>query len=202
MVSNIGTADLEVTKTELDASDDFVIDSGGVIGGTPLKLAPGAIHNITVTFTPTITDPQSATLIITSNDPDQPIVKIPLEGTGVLVAPAIAVFPDPPDPLDYESVNINSRRSRILRVSNRGTANLAVTETTLSGNDRGQFTIDEGGAFFTVSPGITHFVEVSFIPTTEGPKNASLDITSNDPDPDLSVELRGIGSIQIPIKKP
>ncbi len=200
VVSNTGTADLEITETRLDSTTDFVIDSGGVISGTPLKLPPGATHNITVIFTPTIEGEQFATLLIFSNDPDEPIFKIPLEGEGVEVAPTIEVDLT----LDYETVTVGSSRSRPLVVKNRGTAVLEVSATSLS--DLVQFAIVSGAAPFTVAPGEFHFLEASFTPTPPGSdvlRTADLVIGSNDQDqPIVNIRLEGIGSTPTQLKKP
>ncbi len=64
----------------------------------------------------------------------------------------------------------------------------------MTGANPDQFTIVSGGAPFTVAPGATHDVVVSFNPTSAGAKSASLDIASNDPDePTVNVALTGTG---------
>jgi hypothetical protein len=74
-----GTADLTISTsiTGADASL-FTITSGG--GSKTIK--PGRTLTIRVAFKPTSTGSKQATLRITSNDPIDPIVDIPLMGTG------------------------------------------------------------------------------------------------------------------------
>jgi len=97
----------------------------------------------------------------------------------------------------YENVDVGGTSpSKIFVVSNTGKAELAVTATTLS--DRDQFEIsggiESGGNPVKVGPGATHHVEVRFALTSDGRKQASLDITSNDPArPTVKVTLEGFG---------
>jgi hypothetical protein len=95
--------------------------------------------------------------------------------------------------LDFNEVSVGSSACTILAVSNGGTLELVVSETNLKNNDAG-FAIASGGAPFTVAPGATHFVEVSFSAGSAGPNSASLDIISTDPDqPTVSIGLSGTG---------
>jgi len=56
------------------------------------NLAPGASRSVAVTFAPTRVGLIAATLTITSNDPDEPVVEVALRGAGA-VPPAISVSP-------------------------------------------------------------------------------------------------------------
>jgi len=204
VVSNRGTADLEVNATTLSGTDagQFAIVSGNVIsGGNPLKVAPGAIHTVEVSFTPTSAGEKSASLDTTSNDPDQPTVNITLSGTGMAApSPDITVAPASHD---YSNVNLHSSACKIFVVSNKGTADLVVAATALSGTNANEFAIVSGsvssGNPLKVAPGATHNVEVRFTPTSTGlistgEKNASLDITSNDPEKFIvNIKLSGNG---------
>ncbi len=62
---------------------------------------------------------------------------------------------------------------------------LCITAVAIVGADAGQFSIDgfSGSAPpFTLSAGATNQVMVSFNPTSVGPKTASLEVASDDPD--------------------
>jgi hypothetical protein len=122
---------------------------------------------------------------------DQEVKSLP---PPVLLKAAIEVAPDTHI---YGNVNLNSTACKIFVVSNRGTAELDVTAITLSENPAAQFAIVSDVAPFTVAPGETHNVQVSFTPNSGGAKNASLDIASNDPDrPTVNITLSGTGEVR------
>ncbi|MFQ5865510.1 MAG: choice-of-anchor D domain-containing protein, partial [bacterium] len=113
-------------------------------------------------------------------------------GNGVPApVPEIAVHPTSHD---FGDVIVDSTASQTFVVTNEGTAVLVVTATSLTGANPEQFNIDSGGAPFTLVPGDSQDVVVSFQPTSEGLKAAALQIASNDPDEDtLEVVLTGNG---------
>ena len=85
-IMNIGNADLEVSSITLDSlgSADFTITSAPE---TPVTVAPSDIFlvDIEITFTPTTEGYVSTTLLIESNDADEPLVGVELGGVGVIV---------------------------------------------------------------------------------------------------------------------
>ena len=190
VVSNEGTSDLEVTSVSLVGTNanEYTIASGG----DPFNLAPGATHDVIVDFSPSSEGSKSATLRFESNDPDENPLDVALSGNGVAApVPDIAVSPSS---YDYGDVEIGSSSSNSFAVTNDGTADLSVTAVSLVGTNASEFSIVSGGDPFTVAPGDTHFVDVSFNPTSEGSKSATLRFESNDPDENpLDVALSGNG---------
>jgi len=190
VVSNGGTADLVVSATTLTGANP--VEFSIVSGGAPFTLAPGATQDVVVSFNPTSTGAKSATLSIESNDPDENPFDVPLSGNGVPVpVPDIAVNPTSHN---YGDVLVGSSASQTFVVSNEGSANLVVSATALTGADPGEFSITGGGAPFTLAPGATQDMVVSFNPTSTGAKSATLSIESNDPDENpFEVPLTGNG---------
>lgn len=80
VVSNTGNASLQVTATSLTGANagEFAIASGGA----PFTLAPGTTRNMVVRFSPAAVGAKSASLNLTSNDPDENPVTVALSGTG------------------------------------------------------------------------------------------------------------------------
>lgn len=76
-------------------------------------------------------------------------------------------------------------------ISNIGTANLTFSATTSGANDD-QFNAPAG--IFTLTPGQSTTVDVTFDPTSNGPKFATLVLDTNDPDEDpVTIALAGLG---------
>ena len=78
-LTNSGKSNLTVISTTITGTDAsmFTISGGG---GKTIK--PGKSLTIKVVFKPTSTGSKSANLVITSNDPVNPSINIPLSGTG------------------------------------------------------------------------------------------------------------------------
>ncbi len=98
--------------------------------------------------------------------------------------------------LDFGAVTLDSTSSQLnLTVSNSGTAGLTVSGVTITGTNADQFAATHNCAFVPTNGTCT--ISVSFAPTTEGTKNASLVIASSDPDqPTLTISLSGTGEIE------
>ncbi|MCI0513821.1 choice-of-anchor D domain-containing protein [candidate division KSB1 bacterium] len=105
-----------------------------------------------------------------------------------------------PTAWNFGDVNLGVFADKSFIISNTGTGNLNVTATTLSGTNAAEFSIQSGGAPFTLIPGATHSLTVRFAPTSLNNKSANLNIASNDPDAaenPLVVNLSGKG-ISVP----
>ncbi|MBN2093392.1 choice-of-anchor D domain-containing protein, partial [candidate division KSB1 bacterium] len=80
IIRNEGTADLNVTGTTLTGTNalEFSIQ----VGGGAFTLVPGAAREILIKFAPTGAGNKSASLNISSNDPDENPLQINLTGNG------------------------------------------------------------------------------------------------------------------------
>ena len=87
-IMNIGNADLEVSSVTLDplGSADFTITSAP---NTPFIVVPSDtfVVDIEITFTPTTEGYVSTTLLIESNDEDEPLIGVALSGVGGVAIP-------------------------------------------------------------------------------------------------------------------
>jgi RHS repeat-associated protein len=99
---------------------------------------------------------------------------------------------------DFGLINVGSRSaSQIFEISNIGNANLVIGAITLSGGDASQFTKEiDTCSWGTVSPLGKCTVRMVFSPTSEGLKNETLSIPSNDlVTPSLAIALMGEGTL-------
>ncbi len=97
-----------------------------------------------------------------------------------------------PSSYSFGETHLDSTSSRTIVVSNTGSTTLRVTGITKSGTDAGMFTV--GVSSFTVAPGGTYNLPVTFRPTSEGTKNATLRLSTNDPDTAVwQISLSGRG---------
>jgi hypothetical protein len=107
-------------------------------------------------------------------------------------SPSIAVTPASHD---YGSLVAGADSAgQVFEIRNEGYQGLSVTSTNLTGASAAEFAIVSGGAPFTVAPGATHEVTVTFAPASVGTKAATLAIASNDAGRNqLNVALAGTG---------
>ena len=112
MVINDGTDLLTVVDIVSDHAD-YTVDT------TSFSLAPAESQQVLVSFTPSTAAPIPGMLTISSNDPDEPIVTVLLQGEG-LIPPDISVDPDSL----ADSLFTAETSTQLLTISNVGTADL------------------------------------------------------------------------------
>ena len=172
VVSNPGTARLEVSSANLSGGD-FAIQSGG----GAFNLNAGDTRNIVIRFAPTVEKDLKGTLSISSNvDPSAFPGKNPLEvslkGKGKKL-PDIAINPAANN---YGNVTVGNHADQVFAVSNPGSAVLNVTAATITGGD---FAIQSGGGAFNLNPGGSRNITARFTPASAGAKAGTLSLTSN-----------------------
>jgi hypothetical protein len=190
-VSNTGNSTLDVDSTQIVGADSNQFSL--ITGQGSFTVPPDSSHIIEVKFSPTSVGTKMADLRITSNDPDETPLDVPLMGTGIQPgAPEIVVNPDS---LSFGNVLVSADSIRSVLVSNFGNEDLQVASTEILGMDSIQFSIISGQAPFTVpAGGDPDTIQIKFSPTSAGFKIASLQITSNDPDENpFDVPLNGSG---------
>ncbi|MEJ2721494.1 MAG: choice-of-anchor D domain-containing protein, partial [bacterium] len=127
----------------------------------------------------------AAEIVVANNDPFNSEVTVPVD-LHVTGAPDIDVSETL---IDYGEVFIGAEIPHMLTVTNAGTDVLAVSDISSSHPD---YTVDIPS--FTLAPGTSRDVAVTFAPTSVGMIAATMTITTNDPDePTLDIELRGEG---------
>ncbi len=191
-ISNNGTADLLVSNATLTGTNpfQFAIDSDTCSGAT---LQPATDCTVGVVFSPTVAQGMSASLLISSDDPDTPDLDIGLSGTGVEFG-AVPDISASPVSHDFGAVTVGETSPvAVFTVTNNGIADLAISDASLTGTNPFQFTIKSNTCSGAIVPPATYcIIDVVFNPTSAGDMSASVAITSNDPDtPDLSIGLSG-----------
>ncbi len=188
-ITNQGSADLEVTETELtgEDTDQFAIADGSA----PFTLAPQESVTITVSFTPSSDRGKNAVLRVSSNDPDEDSLDIILQGTGV--GPEITTDVAGHD---FGDVAVGASALHTFRISNTGNADLVVDSLMFLGTDPDLFQVtQEGVTPFVLSSGRSQPIIVQYAPTARGSHSAVLRFYSNDLiTPQFDLVLRGTGS--------
>jgi hypothetical protein len=97
-LSNAGHADLTLTAFEVlgPDADIFEVSSGGPTpcSGFPMVLTPGSACTLWAAFTPTSVGTKTATLRISSDDPETPVADVSLSGKGFVYTSVTVVAPN------------------------------------------------------------------------------------------------------------
>jgi len=121
-VTNAGDLELSL-ELSLEGSPDFTVPSVN----RPYFLEPEETRTFEVSFSPTA-ESSTGTLVLTSDDPELPIVDLPLVGYGAL--PVLHV-----DPLehDFGPVGLNCQEELVVTLENIGSADLTLSSIAHSG---------------------------------------------------------------------
>jgi len=194
-VASTSTSNLVLGNVEVTGSDanQFAISVDSCSAHT---LGYGSQCTLAVVFRPTTEGVKSATLSIPSNASSSPDT-VALSGTGTPAQPHISVSPGAVDFGDQASATTSAPRS--VTVTNTGGAPLSVGSTSLAGADTAAFSlVADNCSGRTLAAGAACTVTVSFAPTSQGPKSASLAIPSNAASGVATVALSGTGTPPLP----
>ena len=171
-LTNTGKAVMTISSILISGSGASSYSDSTSCGST---LATGASCSIAITFKPTTSGTLAATLTVSDNGPGGHQT-ITLTGTGVAAA-AKAVLS--PTSLSFAATKVGSTTAaQIIKLSNTGTASLAITSITMSGSQGGDFPFTKTcGA--SVAAGSSCNISVSFKPATTGTRTASLSIVTS-----------------------
>ncbi|MBL9175610.1 MAG: choice-of-anchor D domain-containing protein, partial [Verrucomicrobiales bacterium] len=169
------------------------------------------LHEATfqVRFAPTVGGPQTATLSIDNNDPDEAPFDLVLRGTGVAL-PELTVFTgDSLAPMDERADGVGTfnffgtvvgERSAAheFTIRNTGVGDLTGLSVSVSGANPSDFVVEPTGAT-TLGPNETTTFSVTFGPGAAGTRRAVVAIASNDADENpFEVNVSGTGILPLP----
>jgi hypothetical protein len=154
-------------------------------------VGPGEHREVTVAFCPSSEGSLSATMTVTSNDPDSPVAEVALEGEGVLGGQVVLSDTS----LEFGQICVGSPVSEPLVVSNSGFGWLTVSEISTDNSDYSAYPTS-----FPLPPGGDCAVQVQFTPGSAGPSTGILTIHSDDPvhpAAEVALDGEGVGSVEI-----
>ena len=152
-------------------------------------------RELTVQFKPVSEGPKQAMLSIPTNNPDSNLTEIELTGFGSL--PEISVSDTI---IDFNSVYITESDSQELVISNTGSGDLKIKDLIVTGGDSAHFSVEGLNVDNLVSASGADTLVIIFnpLPDTEGQKNASLIVASNDPNRNIT-PIRLLGNSVSPV---
>ncbi len=192
VISNLGNAPLEIGTLSVTGTDAYEFEIQNDTCSAQMIVALSQTCTVEVKLAPASEGEKNATLQIPSNDPNTPTLDVTLDGTGAI--PGISGIPES---LTFGKTAVGSSDLETITIGNSGSAPLEIATLSITGTDASEFEIqNDTCSAQTVAPSQTCTVEVKLAPASEGEKNATLQIPSNDPDtPTLTVSL----AMQLPI---
>jgi len=179
-LSNTGNSAVSISQVKT-AGTGF--SASGV--NVPLNLAAGQSASLNLTFAPTSAGSVSGSVTLVSNASNSP-ASIAL--SGVAVQPQLSVVPAS---VGFGTVAVGSTNTQTMMVTNQGTANLSVSQATVSGTG---FGLSPSALPMTVAPGKSGTLTVTFTPTTTARTTGNLAVMSNAPNSPVTVPLSGSGA--------
>jgi len=179
VLENPGDADLEVSRLSVDPG------SGFSVAASTFFLASGDTGSVEVRFQPQSRGPASSTLIIRSNDPDEPQISIALQGAGV-EAELTAL----PTAIQFGEVRVGGFKDTTVVLTNSGNAALSL---------RNAFFEDSAFRLLNfqaqvLPPGRSAVLRVRFVPLLPRGISSKLVVIQDAQLPPLEVFVDGIGT--------
>jgi hypothetical protein len=152
----------------------------------------GTSCTISVTFTPRVTGTRNGLVTITDNAAGSPH-ELLLSGTGIAGSgPAVSLNPASLPFFVLRTVGTTSS-TQIVKLSNVGSGQFEIAGITVTGTDSGDFG-QSNDCPGTVAGGASCLITVTFRPTGQGVRTASISITDNAPGSPQAVPLSGRGT--------
>ncbi len=204
-VKNIGDATLNLTTVTKDGTDAAEFTVSSLSSGT---VAPGASATFSVTFTPSTLGAKTAAIHIGSDDADESAFDISLTGNGVTVDIAVEQpegtnLTDGVSSIDYGSTVPGTTVTRTFTIKNTGTATLSLSGVLIDGTNADEFSIGSLSGSGVLPGGAATF-DVTFTPSSVGPRTATIHVISDDADENpFDIALTGAGLLQeIAVEQP
>ncbi|MHB8808438.1 MAG: choice-of-anchor D domain-containing protein [Desulfobulbaceae bacterium] len=183
VIQNLGTAALVVG--DIAPAGGTSTEFSFTIPGLPFAIPAGGSQIVTVTYQPVDAGTDNGSLVISSNDPDEPTVSLTFAGTGdVNPTPDIDVSPTT---LSFTAVTIGNESPQTLFVQNLGTADVTISAINPCPETSAEFSWPQATPF-TLQAKTAMTLSVIYAPVDEGADTGCLALSSDDPD-EATVEV-------------
>lgn len=187
-IRNVGREKLKFSEWRI--SDGFELSYTNSTDA-PDELEPGEAVTVVIAFNAPDDEEHRGTLVVESNDPDEPVTEIQLFVNATF--PCLETIPD--DVVDFGEIDPGDTLPRIVTIRNCSpNAETTFTIEGISGSDAFAFT-EPVDTRRVLAIGEEIDVVIGFTPPEAGLFEGALDIVSDDEfRPEHSLELRGIGA--------
>lgn len=187
-ITNAGTLALTVSSVAFGAGTSAAFTMAP--GTLPVVLPALGYIAIPVTFDAPDESTQAGSIEIASDDPDEPLVTVPLSGTGTLnPVPDISG----PAAINFGGVQRQTCATQSASITNVGSATLVVTGSEMLWGAGSMYSV--APASYSISPGGAQPITVTYCPQDTDGDPDQLRISSNDPDEQpFTITILGYGT--------
>jgi hypothetical protein len=191
-LANKGTAPLNFSSFSIVGPNAAAFTFSGDDSECPHTLPVSATCALALTFSPTTLGNASASIVITDNDPSSPQI-VSLSGTGVSPFPAVTLNPGSLT-FGNQSIGTTGTPQTITLTSSGGTP-LSISSITVTGTNAGDFAESDNCPIGsnTLATNASCTISITFSPTANGTRTASVTVTDNAPDSPQSISVAGSG---------
>lgn len=183
-VTNTGNFTLDVSTIVISGTN--AADFKETNTCTTTGIAPQSTCAINVTFTPSISGTENATVTVTDNAPDSP-ESTTLTGVGVGSGPAVTLVPTS---LTFATQLVGTASpAQTVTLTNTGTSALAIASIATTGDFA-----ETNNCGSSVNAGASCTISVTFTPTTINKRTGTVAVTDNAPASPQIVSLTGTGT--------
>ena len=187
-----GSEALSVNSISLGGADPSQFQESDTCQA-PSALAPTKFCSISLTFAPTSTGPQQATLSIADNAPGSPQT-VTLTAVGNAPPPPAPAITVTPNPVSFPTTAQGTPSSPIpVSVTNSGNLTLHISSVVLGGNNPGDFSMtNQCSGPYAANAGCT--ITITFTPLAAGQRSAIISITDDAPNSPQSIQVSGMAT--------
>ncbi len=184
VLTNSGSATMAISSIAITGVSNSQFSQTNNCPTSPSTLAAGANCTINVTFMPTVSGTDSASLTITDNAAGSP-QSVSLLGTGVAATAVLS-----PTSLTFASQTINTTSApQVVTLTNTGSEALTITSITASAEYAQTNTCGS-----SVAAGAACNITVTFTPTATGTQNGTITLVDSAAGGSQTVSLSGTGA--------
>ena len=190
-ITNVGDADLTVSELQLAGSNTF-----SFVQLSNSDLEPGDSQTVFVTYTPIVEgDEDTGSILVSSNDPDTPMVEVPLNG--LVEIPGTPILQIDPLVLDLGNHSVGSTTSGTFTLESIGDVPVTLSSFSLSGTDFTAFPTE--GWPLVLDPGESTLVDVYFEPTSSATFSETFTVDCEDPAVDPTATINASSEDTMPV---
>ena len=192
-IENIGNGELNISNIYLHSgTSNFTLTSA------PIGIVESLNSvELIISYSPGTYETNYETISIISNDEDEPIVNVSLDGSGD--APVITITPDYHD---FGEVYLGCDSTIPVEVGNIGNSNLIISDIEFFASVPVDFSMQDyeaswGALPVTIAPGDTIDLNIDYIPLDDLDDASYIEIVSNDPaTPSAYADQDGLGDYE------
>ncbi len=199
-VKNVGAVSLQVTDVRLTDNTHPAVS----VDTSTFEVGAGAVHEVVVSFEPTEPGAAFGAVVISSDDPDESEVTVPIEANGTRrEGPAIAVCVEGDGiartcgtdlSVAFGDVLIGGAAQANVDITSVGTVPVTITSAALTMDSHASYTATPSDLATTLAPMESATIVVRHAPVDASTEGATLQVLSSDPDaPTSTVRFEATG---------